>query len=398
MLFEKKNNFCFVDVGSYKTVCLICRINGTRAHYLSSGIVKTRGIKRGKINDAGELKASILAAVFEAEQAASVNVDEVVISISSTECFEKKAIVRDYLFGKQVSKGDIKKLVNKSLSELDSSKHEVIHNFSNRFCLDDITVVKNPENLFADSIEAEVYMVYSNISHLVNVATILAGCHLKPLEFVLDVYASSLAVLPDGANKSLVIDIGGDSTKYGFFDDGALSNSGTILIGGSNITKDIAAFFSTSFEEAERLKTVYGDLLSLSDNKLVPIKQALNPKEGASNSIKGYDLNQVILARLEELAEIVQKKVSHLKFSTIYLTGGGAKIPGTAKLFENVVKKRVEVCDSKFSVGNSKVEKDPTYFTAIGLVKCFLFDRAASGVSLATNPLLKILNWLKANF
>ena len=398
MLFEKKNNFCFIDVGSYKTICLICNISEDSISYLSSSIVKTRGIKNGRIYDAREVKSSILAAVYEAEKSGSVNVDEVVASVSSNECQSKRVVVRDYLFGRQVTAEDTRRLVNKSLSEIDSSKFEVIHCFPKRFCLDDLTIVKNPENLFADSVEAEICMFYSNISYLVNLATILAGCHLKPLDFVLDIYAASITVLPESANKSLVIDIGGDLTKYAYFEDGVLNKCGYIPLGGNQVTKDIASFFSTSYEEAERLKTVHGDLLSFSDDKLVSIKQFSDLTNLEPNSIKRSDLNQVIASRLEELVEILHKKTQGIAYSRVYLTGGGTKLPGISGIFEKMIRKPVEIGNIKFKIGNPNIEKDLGYATVVGLAKCFFISRRQTKLTVSTSPFVKIFNWLKTNF
>lgn len=398
MLFQKKNNFCFLDIGSYKTSCLICNISKDKITPLSFSFVKTKGIKYGKIYDASELKTSILSSVYEAEQNTITNIDNVIISLPSVECFQKQVVVKDVLFGKQVLKEDIKKLINKSLTEIDSSKNEIIHFFPLRYCLDEVTVVKNPENLFADSIEAEVSLIYTSLAYLINLATILAECHLKPEDFILNSYASALAV-DSNLNQVLIIDLGGDTTTFSYFEEKALVKMGYVKLGGNNITRDIANYFAINMEEAERLKTVYGDLLNRNDETLIAIKQFSTSIENEPNSIKRAMLNNIISARVEEIIEYIFTKTKLFRYKKIILTGGGAKLAGIASYFEDYFNKPTEIKSSIYSVGIKEIEDDPSFSSLIGLVNFFSKRDITQGKNtISKNPLYKILNWLKNNF
>lgn len=400
MFFQKKNYFCFLDIGSTKTACLICNIVNNKILPVSWSFVGTRGMRAGKIYDARELRSSILAAIYEAEQKISVHVDNVVVNLPNIECIQKTVVVSDYLSGKQVLKEDIKKLISQSQIQIDSSKNEVIHHFPVRFCLDDVTVVKNPEGLFADRIEAEINLVYTSLSYLVNVATILAGCHLKPEDFILNSYASALAVCREEEfNKLIVIDFGGDSISIVHFLDQTMNEISSVRIGSNNITKDIAAYFSISFQEAERIKTVYGDLLSNDESSLIHIKQFSSNITDEPNSIKKAMLNMIIRARIEEITELVSVRIAKLDFKNIIITGGGSKLNGLAEIFSSYFKCPVECRDVITKIGVEELERDPSFATLLGMATYVTKNKNMSAKSsVAINPIYKILNWLKENF
>lgn len=400
MLLEKKNIFCFLDIGTFKTACLICSFKQKKMTPLALSFVKTKGMRRGKIYDASELRNTILTAVYDAEQKASVNVESVFLSVPAGEVAQKNVVVNDVLFGKQVLKEDIKKLVNKAFIEIDSSKNEIIHFFPLRFCLDEVTIVKSPENLFADKIEAEVNLIHAPLAYLVNMATILAGCHLKPEDFVLNVYASSIAVCTkEELNKILVVDIGGETTSSAYFEDGNLVGVSMVPMGGVNITKDIAAVFSINSAEAERLKTVFGDLLGHNDGELVKIKQFSNKSSDEPNTIKKSFLNKVIVARIEEIIEHIKKQTAKLPYDKIIITGGGGKLAGIEACFTKQLGKYAQVRFPKYNTEIKELNKDPSFSTLVGLAEYMIrFDSSASKTLITKGPIGKIIRWLKENF
>ena len=127
MLFQKKNNFCFLDIGSYKTACFLCSIENKSVSILSKSIRKTQGYVKGDIVCYKSLRETILSAIVEAEKNANTTVEKVVVSMPAIKTYKKTAVVEGALMGRQVLKDDIRRLINKSLSQIDSAKKEIIH-------------------------------------------------------------------------------------------------------------------------------------------------------------------------------------------------------------------------------------------------------------------------------
>ena len=62
--------------------------------------------------------------------------------------------------------------------------------------------------------------------------------------------------------EAICIDLGESSTSLAIFENNKLIFCDSINIGSKNITNDIVRGISTTKESAERLKTLYGSVLS----------------------------------------------------------------------------------------------------------------------------------------
>ncbi len=56
-----------------------------------------------------------------------------------------------------------------------------------------------------------------------------------------------------------VIDMGGGTTSLAVFGEGQLLHTAQVPVGGQHVTRDIAGVLSTPIDNAERLKTLYGN-------------------------------------------------------------------------------------------------------------------------------------------
>lgn len=57
------------------------------------------------------------------------------------------------------------------------------------------------------------------------------------------------------------IDLGGGSTTIAVFQDGLLTNTAVIPVGGDHITKDLSIVLKTPTEQAEKIKTIWSCFL-----------------------------------------------------------------------------------------------------------------------------------------
>ena len=105
-----------------------------------------------------------------------------------------------------------------------------------------------------------------------------------------------------------------------------------INVGGKNITNDIARGISTNIESAERLKTLYGSVISSPSDEYEIIEVPYLGNDPLKfKQINRSIINSIIKPRVEETLELIWQKLKeynlHKKqINNLILTGGGATL------------------------------------------------------------------------
>ena len=79
---SKANIITILDIGSSKIVCLIARITQDKVHILGSGCHSSNGFKNGSITNGKSAELSIISAVDQAEKAAGITIDKVILALN----------------------------------------------------------------------------------------------------------------------------------------------------------------------------------------------------------------------------------------------------------------------------------------------------------------------------
>ncbi len=407
---KNSNLITIVDVGDTKIVCLIAKASHTgEISIIGAGHQISEGYRSGSIVDMKALRSSIVAAIYAAEQMASISVDSVMVNLSSslTKSFVSQSQVN--LLGRQILNSDIRRLINLSLDKVDHSKEEIVYFSPLNYAVDNFKNIQNPEFMFANSVKINTCITTIPSNVLVNFASCFAGCHIKIADFVLTSYASAIAcVLKDEMTRgALLIDIGGGSTSFCVFEDERLLLDCTISIGGKNITKDIANFFSINTAEAERIKAIYGSAVNsyVDEDKTILIKQFSEDLNQEPNSIKNSLLNEVIIARVEEIFELVKKSVlkhgfKNISKKAVIITGGTSQLPCIVEVASKVINAKARLGLPRISMIDTNYTRDPAFSTGIGMIKYYYMSEYQKQKHINKNASVfsKIIAWLQRNF
>ncbi len=139
---------------------------------------------------------------------------------------------------------------------------------------------------------------------------------------------------------AVLIDIGGDITNMALFYDGAIRTTAAIPLGSRNVTNDIAIGLRTTLDQAEELKLIHGSALaSMVDPEEMVNVMGVAGK--ASRDISRNVLASIIEPRMEEILSLVARELKKIGRTEniaagIVLTGGGALLPGTVELAEQL--------------------------------------------------------------
>jgi cell division protein FtsA len=197
----------------------------------------------------------------------------------------------------------------------------------------------------------------------------IAGLSVAP-------FVSSLAVTT-GEERLLgttVVDIGSGTTKLATFLGGQLTGVRSAAIGGNIITSAIAHALHTPLIEAERIKALYGNLLSARSDEHEGFSYPLaGSDEGVTHHATRAQLASVIRPLVAELLQSVANPPSPASHAgadghTLVLTGGGSQLTGIAEFASHLLQRPVRIGQTAAVSGLPPIARTPAFSTAAGLL------------------------------
>ena len=376
--FNKSQVVAALDIGTSKVCCIIARITrDKRISILGYGYNASKGIKNGVITDINQATISVCNAVESAEQMANERITDVIVNVSGERI---KSVVHKSSVplhkNRSVSAEDVRKVKLKS-SKVNTEGCEVIHRCSMGYRVDDGEEVKNPINIYGDSLSVELLLGLYPRSMYKNLLTVVESSHLEVDKRVFSAYASGLACLVDDEKElgSTIIDIGGGTTSIASFKNGHPVYFSSIPVGGINVTNDIALGLTTSFNYAEEVKNRHGCafLISQDEQEVINVYPVGEEDDSSIKQIYRSDLINIISPRIEEIFELVGRKLDEAGYKNavshrVVLTGGAAQLPGMREVASMVLDKQVRVGRPRNIENIPQVLHNPTFSTALGLL------------------------------
>lgn len=414
----KNSVIAAIDIGSSKTACLIARVTDDQgtAEVIGFGHVASKGVKSGVIIDLKETEQSVKNAVHDAETMASKTMGgfplrDVVISIPSTYTTSSRANASVAIMGQEIEQRDINTaLLKLEEQELDDS-HAVIHSIPVAYAVDGHSGIETPVGMHAETLKVDMHCVKAEVTALKNVISVAEANHLDVDCLCIAPYAAGLASLVKDERDMgcLVIDMGAGITSYAVFYQGAMIHAGAVPVGGTHVTNDLAAGLNTSFQDAERLKVLYGSCASsLSDsNETIDIPALGEDSNIHDHQVPRATLVNIIRPRMEEIFEMIRGDIDIHAMDgytggRVVLTGGACQLAGVRDLAGVMLNKQVRVGKSVSLSGLPEMASGPEFAKIAGLVH-YACERVDEQPRLdddaPTLPLWpRIVQWLKENW
>ncbi len=223
-------------------------------------------------------------------------------------------------------------------------------------------------------LEAKVHIVTAAMTSAQNIIRCCNRTGLEVDDIVLEQLAASEAVLiPDEKELGvLLVDIGGGTTDFIAFSQGAVRQTAILGLGGNHLTNDIAVGLRTPLIESEKIKVRYGCALTSMIKKEETIEV---PSVGGRRPrvLSRQILAEIIEPRMEEIITLVHREIlkagyENLIPSGVVLTGGTASLEGLPELVEQIFNLPVRRGYPAGVGGLLDVVNNPMYATAVGLV------------------------------
>ncbi len=366
-----------LDIGTTKVCAVIGEYNESGLLEITGvGTSPSHGLRRGVVINIESTLRSVAQAIEAAEMMSGREVMSVFTGIAGAhiEGINSRGVVAVTGRGREITKDDVDRVIDAAKAVVIPMDREVLHVIPQEFIVDDQGGVKNPIDMIGIRLEAEVHIITGSVTSAQNLLKCVNRAGFRVNDIILQSLASSQAVLSEDEKELgvLLIDLGGGTTDVLVHLDGAPYHTDVIAIGGNQVTSDLAIMLKTPQDAAERIKKDAGCCyMPLVDGN----EEVVIPGVGGwpSATIPRRELCRIIQPRMTEILAMVRDqlaKKNYLKLlgGGVVLTGGGALLPGTVELAQEVfgIPARVGF-PGKFG-GLASEYRSPIYSTGVGLV------------------------------
>ena len=367
-----------VDIGTTKVCAVVAAADDLqRVNVLGIGVAESEGLNRGVVVNIDKTVEAVKDAIHEAERAAGVTVRKVIVGIAGdhVQSFQSRGVITISNRDGEINQRDVQRLLEDTMHVAMPADREILHVIPQEFIVDGQDGVADPVGMSAVRLEANVHIITGLVSAAKNIYRCIEKAGFEVADIVLEPLASSFAVLhPDEKEVGVaLIDIGGGTTDIAVFEDSTIRHTAVIAIAGNKVTDDIRKGLGVMRDQAELLKCNFGmSLVDFADQD----EEITIPGIGGrpEKSIGRTTLAQIIQPRMEEVLEIAAIEIKRSGYARhlaagVVLTGGGALIPGTAELAQDILGLETRIgMPMGLSGGMVEEVSDPKYSTAVGLV------------------------------
>jgi len=370
-----------LDIGNSKISCVIADYkNNENINILSIVSVPNNNIKKNIILNFENLHDQIKSAVFEAEKQSQTKLNSINLNLSllnSSSHFYNSAIE---LKNEKISELHLKKIINQS--EYFSNFNEKFEIFNNiiSYDIDNTLYFNAPIGNYSDNIKINFYKILIQKKYSDNISSVIKKLKLNIDNYIPSPLSSSLSSLTKDEKElgTICIDLGHSTSSISVFENNKFVYGDTIGVGSNNVTLDIARGLSTTISSAERLKTLYGSLVSSpsDDHEIIEIP-IISGEKNTYKQITRSSLNAIIRPRIEETLEMIWQKIRdnnlrNKKLNNVVLTGGGAMMDNIVKYVETIFASGVRVSNPLDQLNLENNFKKPNFCDIIGSI---LYDQ-----------------------
>ncbi|MFZ0077046.1 cell division protein FtsA [Exiguobacterium sp. RIT452] len=390
---ETKGTIAALDIGTSEVKLIVGELLGGTLNVLAEGSAPSAGVKRGVIVDIDQTVNAIKQAVTEVERTLGEPIGEVYVAISGEHIQVKDCQGMTSIKGEdnEITDDDVKDVLHSAMVMRIPNELSVVDVLPKTFTVDQQTEITDPRGMIGYRLEVTGKLIIGAKTILHSIKRSIERAGLELAGYVLESLAvSRIAASIDELELGVgIVDIGHETTTLSIYEKNDLVYSTTLAYGGDHLTRDLTYKMNCKYQDAKLAKEEYG----------VALEALGDPEEKVSYvTINGEhrfepqtEIGFVLEARLEEIFEMIQKRMTQAGYSQmnsgIILCGGSSSLPGIDQLGKRIFKQNVNVYQPA-SLGI----RHPKYAVAAGMLRYVLsrstvsksgFDRADEKGSIA---------------
>jgi len=367
-----------LEIGTSK-ICVVVgesRDDGTMK-ILGVGQAPSRGVRKGEIVDFETAMKCVHEAVVDAEQKSDVMIRSVYVAVAGShiQSFNNRGCITLPDERDEIEEEDVEDVKVNAREVSIPAQNAFLHSIIQHYHVDGQDGVLNPVGMLGHQLEADFHIIHGVRTRIQNTIRCVKELPLDVEDVVFSPLASAQVVLTQHQKNlgALVIDVGGGTTDYILYVDGAVKQSGALAVGGDHITNDISMGLRIPMARAEKLKMEEGSCVL--GNCLPGETIFLKDDSGfAGKEIEREALNTVIHLRLRETFELLKRKLEEESFinyigAGIFITGGCSLLSGIDHLAQEIFEMPAHATHAQTMPGLTSAVENPQFSTAIGLLK-----------------------------
>ena len=352
-----------LDIGTSKVACMIARLKPCapsdslrgRTHameLIGYSQIQSRGMKAGAVVDLAECEQAVRHAVALAERMAKVRVESVLLSVSGGRLQGQLVEAAADIRGSTVGPSDISRVTSAGMRHATGEGRTVLHALPVGYSLDGVKGIRDPRGMVARQFGVDMNVVTSDVTVARNLMLVVERCHLNVEAMAASPYVAGLSVLTDDETDlgAAVIEMGAGTTTIATYTGGRFVHAAGFALGGQHITMDLARGIGACIADAERIKTLYGTVLTGGSDarELMSVPSAGDDERDVPQIVSRATIANIIRHRAEEIFEMVRDRLADSPFGAeprgrIVLTGGASQLTGIPELATRILGRPVRI-------------------------------------------------------
>ena len=352
-----------LDIGTSKVACMIARLKPCapsdslrgRTHaieLIGYSQIQSRGMKAGAVVDLAECEQAVRHAVALAERMAKVRVESVLLSVSGGRLQGQLVEAAADIRGSTVGPSDISRVTSAGMRHATGEGRTVLHALPVGYSLDGVKGIRDPRGMVARQFGVDMNVVTSDATVARNLMLVVERCHLNVEAMAASPYVAGLSVLTDDETDlgAAVIEMGAGTTTIATYTGGRFVHAAGFALGGQHITMDLARGIGACIADAERIKTLYGTVLTGGSDarELMSVPSAGDDERDVPQIVSRATIANIIRHRAEEIFEMVRDRLADSPFGAeprgrIVLTGGASQLTGIPELATRILGRPVRI-------------------------------------------------------
>src|SRR6266700_585640 len=351
-----------LDIGTSKIACMIARLKPCPANEALRGRshaveligysqIQSRGVKSGAVVDLAECEQAVRQAVSLSERMAKVRVESVLLSGAGGrlqgQLIEAAADIR----GGAVTSADVTRVTSAGMRHATGEGRTVLHALPVGYALDGVKGIRDPRGMVARQFGVDMNVVTADATVARNLMLAVERCHINVEAMAASPYMAGLSVLTDDEADlgAAVVEMGAGTTTIAVYSAGRFVHASGFAVGGHHITMDLARGLSACIADAERIKTLYGTVLTGgSDARELMSVPAAGDERDAPQIVSRATIGNIVRQRAEEIFEMVRDRLADSPFAAepkarVVLSGGASQLSGIAELATQILGRPVRI-------------------------------------------------------
>jgi len=352
-----------LDVGTSKIACMIARLRPAppsdalrgRTHaveLIGYSQIQSRGVKAGAVVDPVACEQAVRQAVALAERMAKVRVESVLLPVAGGRVMGHLIEATSDIRGGAVTQADVSRVTSTGMHHATGEGRAVLHALPVGYTLDGVKGIRDPRGMLARQFGVDMNVVTADATVAKNLMLVVERCHLNVEAMAASPYVAGLSVLTDDEADlgAAVVEMAAGPTTIATYSGGRFVHASGFALGGHHVTMDLARGLSACIADAERIKTLYGTVLTGGSDarELMSVPTAGDNERDVPQIVSRATIANIVRHRAEEIFEMVRDRLKDSPFAAepkarVVLSGGASQLTGLVELATRILDRPVRV-------------------------------------------------------